>query len=41
MGLLTSTEWLGTEPPNVEHGDIEAWVEAYSNLREEIHSFTR
>ena len=39
--LLASTEWPGVEPPDVEHGDIEALVEAYPDLREEIHSFTR
>ena len=39
--LLASTEWPGVEPADVEHGDIEALVEAYPNLREEIHSFTR
>ena len=39
--LLASTEWPGVEPPDVEHGDIEALVQAYPDLREEIHSFTR
>jgi predicted cupin superfamily sugar epimerase len=39
--LLASTEWPGVEPPDVKHGDIEALVEAYPDLREEIHSFTR
>ena len=39
--LLASTEWPGVEPPDVEHGDIKALVEAYPNLRETIHSFTR
>jgi uncharacterized protein len=39
--LLASTEWPGVEPPDVEHRDIKALVEAYPNLREKIHSFTR
>ena len=39
--LLASTEWPGVEPPDVEHGDIEALVQTYPDLREEIHSFTR
>lgn len=39
--LLASTEWPGVEPSDVEYGDIDALVEAYPDLREEIHSFTR
>ena len=39
--LLASTEWPGVEPPDMEHGDIKALVEAYPNLREKIHSFTQ
>ena len=39
--LLASTEWPGVELPDVEHRDIKALVEAYPNLREKIHSFTR
>ena len=39
--LLASTEWPGVEPPDVEHGDIEALIEAYPDLREEIHAFTK
>ncbi len=39
--LLASTEWPGVEPPDVEHGDIEALIEAYPVLREEIHAFTK
>ena len=38
--LLASTEWPGVEPPDVEHGDIEALMEAYPGLREEIRAFT-
>ena len=38
--LLASTEWPGVEPPDVEHGDIEALMEAYPNFREEIRAFT-
>ena len=38
--LLASTEWPGVEPPDVEHGDIEALMEAYPRLREEIRAFT-
>jgi predicted cupin superfamily sugar epimerase len=38
--LLASTEWPGVEPPDVEHGDIEALIQAYPNLREEIRAFT-
>jgi uncharacterized protein len=37
--LLASTEWPGVEPPDVEHGDIEALLEAYPDFREEIHAF--
>jgi len=39
--LLASTEWPGVEPPDVEHGDIEALVKAYPDFREEIHAFTK
>jgi hypothetical protein len=28
------------EPPDVEHGDVEALMEAYPNFREEIRAFT-
>jgi predicted cupin superfamily sugar epimerase len=38
--LLASTEWPGVEPPDVEHGDVEALMEAYPDLREEIRAFT-
>ena len=38
--LLASTEWPGVEPPDVEHGDIEALMEAYPDFREEIGAFT-
>src|SRR5215218_4833214 len=38
--LLASTEWPGVEPPDVEHGDIEALMEAYPDFREEIRAFT-
>ena len=38
--LLASTEWPGVEPPDVEHGDIKALMEAYPNLRAEIAAFT-
>ena len=38
--LLGSTEWPGVEPPDVEHGDIEALAKAYPDLREEIYAFT-
>src|ERR687886_2941549 len=34
--LLASTEWPGGEPPDVEHGDVEALMDAYPKLREEI-----
>jgi predicted cupin superfamily sugar epimerase len=37
--LLASTEWPGVEPPDVEHGDIDALVGAYPDFREEIHAF--
>lgn len=39
--LLASTEWPGVEPPDVEHGEIEALATAYPNFREEIHAFAR
>ena len=38
--LLASTEWPGVEPPDVEHGNIEALMEAYPNFREKIRAFT-
>src|SRR5215211_3825830 len=38
--LLASTEWPGVEPPDVEHGDIEALVESYPDMAEQIHAFT-
>jgi uncharacterized protein len=38
--LLASTEWPGVEPPDVEHGDVEALMQAYPDLREEISAFT-
>jgi hypothetical protein len=28
------------EPPDVEHGDIEALMEAYPDFRKEIRAFT-
>jgi predicted cupin superfamily sugar epimerase len=38
--LLASTEWPGVEPPDVEHGDPEALMEAYPDFRDEIRAFT-
>ena len=38
--LLASTEWPGVEPPDVEHGDVEALVEAYPEMGEQIRAFT-
>jgi predicted cupin superfamily sugar epimerase len=38
--LLASTEWPGVEPPDVEHGDAEALMQAYPDLRDEIRAFT-
>jgi uncharacterized protein len=38
--LLASTEWPGLEPPDVEHGDADALVRAYPDLRDEIRAFT-
>ena len=38
--LLASTEWPGVEPPDVEHGDIEALIESYSDMAEHIRAFT-
>jgi hypothetical protein len=38
--LLASTEWPGVEPPDVEHGDIDALIEAYPDYREEIRAVT-
>jgi uncharacterized protein len=37
--LLASTEWPGVEPPDVEHGDIEALMKAYPDFHEEIDAF--
>jgi predicted cupin superfamily sugar epimerase len=39
--LLASTEWPGVEPPDVEHGDIEALMQSYPDFRKEIRAFTR
>jgi uncharacterized protein len=39
--LLASTEWPGVEPPDVEHGDIEALVESYPGMADRIRAFTR
>ena len=38
--LLASTEWPGVEPPDVEHGDIDALIEVYPDYREKIRAFT-
>jgi predicted cupin superfamily sugar epimerase len=38
--LLASTEWPGVEPPDVEHGDIEALMKDFPDFREEIQAFT-
>src|SRR5215207_8937268 len=38
--LLASTEWPGVEPPDVEHGDIEALLESYPEMSEHIRVFT-
>ncbi len=38
--LLASTEWPGVEPPDVEHGDAEALVEAYPDFGDKIRAFT-
>ena len=38
--LLASTGWPGVEPPDVEHGDIDALVKVYPDFREEIYAFT-
>jgi predicted cupin superfamily sugar epimerase len=38
--LLASTEWPGVEPPDVEHGDIDALIKAYPDYRGEIRAFT-
>src|SRR5215203_1045016 len=40
FALLASTEWPGVEPPDVEHGDIEALVESYPDMAEHIRAFT-
>jgi len=39
--LLASTEWPRVEPPDVEHGDIEALAAVYPSFHEEIHAFAR
>jgi uncharacterized protein len=39
--LLASTEWPGVEPPDVEHGDAEALMDAYPEFRDEIRAFTK
>jgi hypothetical protein len=33
-------EWPGVEPPDVEHGDIDALIEAYPDYRAKIRAFT-
>ena len=38
--LLSSTEWPGVEPPDVEHGDVEALVAAYPGFRDQILAFS-
>jgi uncharacterized protein len=38
--LLASTEWPGVEPPDVEHGDVEALMKDFPDFREEIQAFT-
>ncbi len=38
--LLSSTEWPGVEPPDVEHGNIGELTTAYPDFREEIRAFT-
>ena len=38
--LLASTEWPGVEPPDVEHGDIEALIESYPEMAGHIRTFT-
>lgn len=40
FALLASTEWPGVEPPDVEHGDVAALMEAYPDFRERIQAFT-
>ena len=37
--LLASTEWPGVEPPDVEHGNIDALAKAYPDFREKIYAF--
>jgi predicted cupin superfamily sugar epimerase len=37
--LLASTEWPGVEPPDVEHGDIEALSAAYPKWKDTIREF--
>ena len=37
--MLASTEWSGVEPPDVEHGDMEALIEAYPDFHEHILNF--
>jgi uncharacterized protein len=38
--LRASTEWPQVEPPDVEHGNIEALVESYPDMDEHIRAFT-
>jgi predicted cupin superfamily sugar epimerase len=40
FALLASTEWPGVEPPDVEHGDIEALMKDFPDFRDEIQAFT-
>ena len=37
--LLSSTEWPGVEPPDVEHGDPAALIAAYPAMASEIRRF--
>ena len=38
--LLASTEWPGVEPPDGEHGNVEALAAAYPDFRDQIRRFT-
>lgn len=38
--LLASTEWPGVEPPDVEHGDIEALIETFPEVADHIRAFS-
>ena len=40
FALLASTEWPGVEPPDVEHGNIEALVAAFPDFRDQMRRFT-